>query len=153
MTLSLPYLPEVISWVPETASRLGSFRASPGPGCQFASALTQPGKCLGEEKFQVDSQPGMGKTREPLFLRRPEFGRLQRLTSEVRKAASLSGWDQGNGCSLSPRREGFLKEALLMWVLSFTNVWPFSQSAALKSRQEGNAGLRRMKARLGPGHL
>jgi len=95
LTLSLPYLPEVISWVPETASRLGSFRASPGPGCQFASALTQPGKCLGEEKFQVDSQPGMGKTREPLFLRRPEFGRLQRLTSEVRKAASLSGWGSG----------------------------------------------------------
>lgn len=32
------FRPEVISRVPETASRLGSYRASPGPGCQFALA-------------------------------------------------------------------------------------------------------------------
>lgn len=68
------FQPEVISQVPETASRLGSFRASPGLGCQFASALPSLGSVWAEKIPRLTLNQAWTKPESPLFLQRSKLG-------------------------------------------------------------------------------
>lgn len=61
------FRPEVISRVPETASHLGSFRASPSLSCQFALALPGLGSVWVEKISKLTLNQAWAKPESPSF--------------------------------------------------------------------------------------